>query len=120
MKDEGFGTDPMQLIGEEITIAKPVSEEQIIRVVVFGESQQQFPLVPVRFPAEHLFAGLRPGLAHAEVEAQPRVEQYRPSEHHTLVRVFFLGQMVVVPLRFPPDGVALDGCRHELEEPAGI
>ena len=120
MKDEGFGTDPMQLIREEITIAKPVSEEQIIRVVVMGEGEQQFSLFPVRFPAEHLFAGLRPGLPHAEIKAQTRVEQYRPSEHHTLVGVFFLGQMVVVPLRFPPEGVALDGCRHELEEPAGV
>ena len=119
VEDEGPGPDPVQLIGQKKIIGNPVSKEQVVRVVTLGEREQQFSLVSIRSPAEDLFAGLGPGLAHAEVKAQSRLQQYRPSEHHTVVRVFFLGQMVVSPFRFPPDGVALNGRRHEFEEPAG-
>jgi len=114
VKDEGPGPNAGQL-----TIADLVSQEQVVRVVVFRKGEEQFPLVSVRFPAEHLFAGLRPGLTHAEIKTQSRVEQDRPPEHHTPVGVLVLGQVVVVTLRFPPGGVALDGCRHEIEQPSG-
>ncbi|OPY11968.1 MAG: hypothetical protein A4E67_00139 [Syntrophaceae bacterium PtaB.Bin038] len=56
------------------------------------------------------------------VEAHRRVEQDGPAEHDAPVRVPFLREVVVGAGRFAPGGVALDGRRHEPEEPpeAGV